>query len=555
LVAGKASSLLWMLPAELEATATARWIGELGTLHHSKPGTRAAWSERIGDWSERARVKMEDTATALETVAVAHALPSLAASLSADLWWRTLEQLVEIAGQSAGAASKVRVEMDHPLVTQWLGGELSLVLAHGFPELEPCRALRRGGRRTLSAGCTELLDGEGVLAGRWFSHWGPLFACWTRCRAIGARSKQNCWSSAAETQYQWMITQTLRIIRRDGSLLLSDGSAGARCYPMLATALAHSVDPADRAAAQSVLPHRKKKDDDRRASNRDDLPEPAMNSAWAGLAVLRGDWSRSGDRLAVRYDGPVVRMELDCGRDVVFRGAWKTCVTVAGEQRVPRGAWEEVCWESDDEADYLELEIELDSGGRIQRQILLARQDRFLYLADTVLGGADVDLTYRASLPIGPAIRFQAEKENWEGLLVGSKPRGLVMPLALPEWRIAASHGALEASDTHLQWNCQSAHGNLVFPLFIDLKPRRMTRQRTWRQLTVAQARQIQPAHVAVGYRVECHRDQWLIYRSVEPPANRTVLGQNLSSDSLVARFTRNGAIEEIVEVEPVDDV
>ena len=114
--------------------------------------------------------------------------------------------------------------------------------------------------------------------------------------------------------------------------------------------------------------------------------------------------------------------------------------------------------------------------------------------------------------------------------------------------------GALEASDTHLRWNLQSARRNLVFPLFIDLKPRRMTRQRTWRQLTVAEDREIQPAEVAVGYRVQCHRDQWLIYRSVEEPANRTVLGQNLSTDSLVARITADGEIEEIVEVEPAAD-
>ncbi|MFV2069912.1 MAG: hypothetical protein ACC645_23345, partial [Pirellulales bacterium] len=408
--------------------------------------------------------------------------------------------------------------------------------------------------QTVSAGCVEWLDGEGVLAAPLFPHWGPLFACWTRCRAVGAKLKQNCWSSAAETQYQWMISQTLRIARRDGSLMLSDGSAGAWCPPMMATALARSVDRADRTAARSALPQWEKKEGRRRKSTADELPEPGMNSAWAGLAVLRGDWSRSGQRLAVRYDGSVVQMELDCGRDVVFAGEWETQVTAAGRALTPRGAWEEVCWESDDEGDYLELEIELDQGVRVQRQILLAHEDRFLYLADTVLGGADVDLTYRASLPLGRAIRFQGEKETWEGLLAGGKPRGLVLPLALPEWRIAASHGALEASDTHLRWNLQSAHHNLVFPLFIDLKPRRMTRQRTWRQLTVAEAREIQPAQVAVGYRVQCHRDQWLVYRSVEEPANRTVLGQNLSTDSLVARITGDGEIEEIVEVEPAAD-
>ena len=60
----------------------------------------------------------------------------------------------------------------------------------------------------------------------------------------------------------------------------------------------------------------------------------------------------------------------------------------------------------------------------------------------------------------------------------------------------------------------------------------------------------VQPADVAVGYRVAVGRKQWLVYRSLAEPGNRTLLGHNLISETLVARFHRNGRVEQLIEVE-----
>ncbi len=56
--------------------------------------------------------------------------------------------------------------------------------------------------------------------------------------------------------------------------------------------------------------------------------------------------------------------------------------------------------------------------------------------------------------------------------------------------------------------------------------------------------------NVAAGYRVQFAKRQWLVYRSLTRPTNRTVLGQNLSSDFLHARFDRSGETQAILEVE-----
>ena len=82
----------------------------------------------------------------------------------------------------------------------------------------------------------------------------------------------------------------------------------------------------------------------------------------------------------------------------------------------------------------------------------------------------------------------------------------------------------------------------MLAPLFFDLRARRMTRPLTWRQLTVAESLKTQPPEVAVGYRVMVGKEQWLIYRSLGSPANRTLLGHNLATEMLVARFGRDGA-------------
>jgi hypothetical protein len=59
-----------------------------------------------------------------------------------------------------------------------------------------------------------------------------------------------------------------------------------------------------------------------------------------------------------------------------------------------------------------------------------------------------------------------------------------------------------------------------------------------------------QPNDVAVGYRVAIGRRQWLVYRSLARLGNRSLLGHNISSEMLVARFHRDGEVEALIEIE-----
>jgi hypothetical protein len=268
------------------------------------------------------------------------------------------------------------------------------------------------------------------------------------------------------------------------------------------------------------------------------------------VSVLRSGWPASDARLVAVYHDESVRVEIGSRKQVFWSGEWGLEVLQDGQPLRPTGPWEEVCWESAGGVDYLELEIDLGSGVRVQRHLALAGKDNFVFLADSILGSRPARLEYRGWLRLAPGMSLAPAKASREGFVEGRGRRALVLPLALPEWRIDTRPGALAMVEDRMELS-QSATGSALFaPLFVDLDRRRFARPYTWRQLTVGENLAIQPPDVAVGYRVMVGRQQWLVYRSLAPAANRSLLGHNLVSGMLLARFDRKGEVESLVEIE-----
>ena len=136
-------------------------------------------------------------------------------------------------------------------------------------------------------------------------------------------------------------------------------------------------------------------------------PLPEATTRNTRPIAYRPDWSRSAPRLTVLYPGQSCRVELACGKDVLWSGPWALEVQIDGVKAAPSSEWSELCWVSDDDVDYLELEISLGDGLCVQRHILLAREDRFLLLADAVLGSRRAAIEYRGTLPLCPDVTFR----------------------------------------------------------------------------------------------------------------------------------------------------
>ncbi len=544
LLPGKRWPLLWAPPHSVQDSSTPDLVSQIRGFGAKGPSDRPSPEKVALEWLAGAAGATPDAGYALEALAWCHALPPLAGTLAPDVWWVLLDHLL------GAVADAVQIEVEaEPLVHQMVAGELPFALGHLFPEITPCRKLTRGARRALSAGLVDLLDGQGLPHAKHLGSLRPLLACWTRCRALGDELPKGCWSKAAQTQYEWLVRNALRLTRCDGSHIFSGGPAGSSCEELFQAALRFGGDQADHDIAALILPGQRRASGKR--AGKPALPDAATHSEWAAVGVLRPDWSLGGPRLTAAYPGQSVQIELESGRERLWSGVWQLEVRCQGELVPTDSRWEEICWVSDDDVDYLELEIPLRDGLRVQRQMLLAREDQFLMLADAILGERSTSLQYRGCLPVGRQISFQPAAESWEGFLKGRERQALVLPLALPEWRSGARVGSLVRTDRGLEL-CQSTRGRSMFaPLFFDLQPRCMKRRLTWRHLTVAENLEIQPNDVAVGYRVMVGSQQWLIYRSLARPGNRTLLGHNLTSEMLVARFERDGEVEPLLEIEP----
>lgn len=504
--------------------------------------------QAISVWLRGSRALPQTAEFAVECLAVAHLLPAVAGEASEKLWWQVADALWQVAQ----SASSWRAEADMPpelaLAQQLLAGELPLTLAYLFPEIKPLYRLRETSSEALSEGLLELTNGEGLLRGPCLRILRPLLASWTRAQILGQTFKKGCCSAKAAEQFSYLVTQSLALSAPSGGALLGTPNDG-RWEPEFLATVVRLVGSMDAAAAKRMFPKKLTRQLIGKSSNHN--PLTSDNCEWSGVAVMRAEWTPPAPTLAVDYSAVPVRMELWTEAERVMAGVWQGETTVDGRRLEPVGAWENTCWVTDKDCDYLELSLDLTEGARLDRQILLGRDDPILYLNDNVHLVGEGNIAHRLRLPLEPSLQFAPEEETREGVLRGGKLAARVLPIGLPEWRTDPRVGQLTVADGHLQLDMQRQGRNLSCPLFIDLTRSRVKKPCTWRQLTVAESLQIVPHDVAVGYRVQCAKQQWLFYRSLGKPANRTVLGQNLSTEFLAARFLApEGKIKELVEIE-----
>jgi len=536
--------LLWGLPPKRVA-CVAEWL--CPTPFSTSQETADEVVEYLKEVDIAPVVGKPNLPHSLECVGLAYALPGLAAYLNGSQWWKLCHHL----WVTAEKASLYPAEDDPTttLAVQLAGGELPLVLAYGLPEMKPLRKLRKSGWELLSESLVELLDGEGLPKASCLSSMRGLLACWARSKLLGQQFKKGGFSDAADIQFGWLVRQAIRLSRVNGTAILSDVHDGEWSPELFKIALETGGDDSDSAAADALLPPVAVPAD--ADFDDDDLPEPSLNSAWSGLAVLASGWNKELPRLTVTYGENPPRIELDCGRHLLWSGTWEFELRCDDQPVVIEDEWEAQCWQADEECDFLELAVKLSHGLRLERHLLLGKTDKVLYLADYVLGDqSEHEFDYRMQVPLAPEIEFLPEVDTRDGVLQGTKCLAAIFPLALPEWRIDSHMGELVAVDGKLTLTHRVKARNFCCPLLVDLKPRRIAKARTWRQLTVAESLKVQNKDVAVAFRAQSGKDQWFIYRSLSGPASRTALGQHLSSQFMAGRFLNTGEVDEFIEIE-----
>lgn len=493
-------------------------------------------AESAHSWLDEAGTTAATPEWALVSVAWAYEMPWLAAQLSADSWWQMLAALVQIARDSQAAS------IDEPWTHLLLASELPLALSFALPEIAACQELGEAGRSAVVEAAPTWIGENDELRFDPFDRLRPIVASLVRSHATCEATGQKRWSRPARERFTALVEHMLRLSRPDGS----------GCFtPAAGADEAKLLEAAANATGKRKLEKTVELITGDRSRCRSKLASPAAHGEVARWGVLRSAWSSASPRLAVSYRTPTVEAELGIGRDVLFSGPCPIEVRIDGEALQPAANWEEVCWQTDEDVDYIELEMNWPGMLRVQRQMLLARADQFLLWADALLPERRCDIEYRSWLPLADEVRFETAVETREGILSGKKPRAWVLPLALPEWRSDRRGGSLEVTEGRLCLRHQArASRGLFAPLFMDLDRDRFSRPMTWRPLTVAENRQNQARDVAVGYRVQIGVEQWLVYRSLTPGTGRTLLGHHLLTQFLVGRFSMAGEVRSLLEIE-----
>ena len=251
--------------------------------------------------------------------------------------------------------------------------------------------------------------------------------------------------------------------------------------------------------------------------------------------------------------------ELLKGRShsTIQAGGWETVITLNGNMLIPRGKWSLLCEDYEPARGYSEWSLPLTRHYRLERQILLAFCEKVFWVADTLIPEKPVRpgyLCYESRFPWGGTVVKPEDPDANELVFMSGdsaeKSRKVrVLPIGLPEWKTESEGGLLQDSGSLVLR--QDKTGTALFaPLFFDFDSARANRACTWRHLTVGERLAPVSSDIAVGYRVQLGAIHYLIYRSLAPSANRTVLGHNLLSEFLFARFSHAENVTPIVEIE-----
>lgn len=272
--------------------------------------------------------------------------------------------------------------------------------------------------------------------------------------------------------------------------------------------------------------------------------------------VLLRSGKKKGLVLEIDHCSPTICLDLFAGKENLIAGKWQTEITIDNQPLAIHGDWEENCRFIDADVDYIELESSCDEGVVLQRQFVLARKQKFLFIADAILAPGLSRMEYRSSIPLtkqfaSSSSKNSAARSTNEIGLVSKKQRAVVLPLALSEWASEKRNGTLRIDNGQLAYNVIRQQGaSLYAPLWIDLNEDRFGEDLTWRHLSVAEQRQNISQDMAAGYRVQIGKKQWLVYRALASKANRTILGHNLITEFLLAKFGKKGKITPVMQVE-----
>ena len=276
-------------------------------------------------------------------------------------------------------------------------------------------------------------------------------------------------------------------------------------------------------------------------------PLPADSRPDRPLAILRANWSKDGDFLAVdhRSPGTTTLTELYGSGRPWIGPSWSSSGPLPAE---PPTRAKPTLWVSQSSADAAEWSFKVGRA-RVVRTAVLMRGRKIALLAEQWDGPNDPGGT-RWSLAEGVDVTKSEENRGLALSQARTKLSPRALPIALPRLPYATDRGGLAHEGGGLVLRQVPTGRRSWRPLLVSWDPKRDRKALQWRALTVSEDSKACAPDVAFAARVTWGRDETLlIYRSLAAPATRAFLGHQTRARFLIGIFTKEGEVEPLLTV------
>ncbi|MEX0726812.1 MAG: hypothetical protein WD065_11115 [Planctomycetaceae bacterium] len=454
-----------------------------------------------------------------------------------------------------------------------------------FPHVKGVKAYRGTGQQSLDQILERQIDTSGMPPAEWLPQLADAMASYFRVWSLSERTGKPCFSASAQERCGKLLLRSVALCETKGSHPFHSAeqhalgdlyrqmarSLPARRWPAawkeafaLAKHFGVDVEAGGRRATKQkgrnreVLTTRYVASVLKKCSKAESLSAVFEEGDWA---AMRADWKPKSAVATVVYQQPWPMLSLYAQQQTWFEGAWEWDLTVDGQTFTSPHDWSCVCWTSDEDGDYLELQKSLTDAIHFERQIMLSRDDDWLLLADSVSGLSGYGdnptprLEYTMRLHLADGVQVSPSLKTRDlSLQTEKKSRGLtVYPLALPQERGQYSVGEFIIENRKLILKQTNVGDGLYAPLVFDLNPQTAKSiRKVWRSLTVSENMKAVKSDVAAGHRLQLGKRQWLFYHSLKNSGfPRAVLGHHTQYETVIGRFGEKGAVTPLVRIEP----
>ena len=543
---------LWSLPAFPASADLPRLLNTLAPTPRTTAGGKKTAIKSATDWPRRLQPLLDRLARVdvdLPTVlAAAEFWATRVATLPAAVafpYWRSLL----VAFRRVLATPAEDTACDVQLVRS---GELPYVAGTLFPGLSGSAALLREGRKFLLRQLNDRTDSDGTPHAELLARLPLWLAPLVRATWWSAQFEAPLWNEDQRQLLSDVITRAAPLCRLNGRLAMGNGLV-IDAHPLLTAAaglLGLSSDDAAASYLHAVARAGAGKSVKVRAAS-SDADVPSTQSDWARYALLRTDWSPQADTLAIAHHQEFPRIDAAALGHPLLHGDWTLQLQIGDSQLEPAEEWSCVCWVSDADVDYLELQMEGPGNLRVERLVLLSRRDHFLLMADSISGAPKQRIVHRARFPLAAGVTAEADTTTREIRLQSGKQKIRAFPLSLACERVQSTPHSFVIEDNQLVLEQVSPGVGLVAPVVFQWSPELSRKDAVWRTLTVSEDLKVAAPGTAAGFRLRIADSQWLFYRSLKKPKEaRTVLGYHTWVETVVARFSPTGDVDPLLMVD-----